>query len=324
MAFGDLINEFSWSPSRDRAFHGCRRAYWWRYYGHWNGWKATAPVWTRIAYRLGKLDTLDTWAGSIVHDLLEVTMKNAALGHAPEAGNLSLEARRRLRQGWVESRDGHWVKKPKAFVNLWEHYYGSEDDRSPERTEAIRERVNTSLTAALDGPWADRLMRLGTSCLRNIEVLDSITVAGHRVWVKPDLAYDDSGITHLVDWKTGRPKEEDRFQVRSYAMLAGEKWQVPPERCAGALVYLGRNEVQVVEVTTSELEEAKARMVASMTEMRAPLRDPAANLALPEDFPRTSDTAECAHCNFRQLCYGGADVPGARLAGDPADAAPVA
>ena len=39
----DIQNELVWSHSRGRAFHDCRRAYWYTYYGSWGGWDSAAP-----------------------------------------------------------------------------------------------------------------------------------------------------------------------------------------------------------------------------------------------------------------------------------------
>ena len=39
----DLVNEFSWSRSRDHTFQDCRRKYFYHYYGAWGGWDASAP-----------------------------------------------------------------------------------------------------------------------------------------------------------------------------------------------------------------------------------------------------------------------------------------
>src|SRR3989337_885626 len=35
----DLVNEFSWSRTRDNAFKECRRRYYYQYNGAWGGWE---------------------------------------------------------------------------------------------------------------------------------------------------------------------------------------------------------------------------------------------------------------------------------------------
>lgn len=314
-----LENQFSWSPSRARLFDGCKRAYWWRYYGHWHGWDPEAPAEARVAYRLGKMDTMDTWAGTIVHDLIEMAIKKARWGRPIRGDELRKQARARLRIGWVQSRDGHWRHEPKRATNLMAHYYGSEEGLDRVRTDAIAERVYTALDHFSEGPFPPLLARLNRDAWRSIEGLDSIEVRGQTVYVKPDLAFDhpDDGTTWLVDWKTGLPSDKDDFQVATYALFAGAKWGVPAERCRGVLVYLAQGEQRQVDVTAEALGRAREAIEGSIGAMLDALPDAAVNDAPRELFPRTEDRSACTWCAYRQLCFGKDGIPGADLAQDP-------
>ncbi|MBU1700874.1 MAG: PD-(D/E)XK nuclease family protein, partial [Candidatus Eisenbacteria bacterium] len=50
-----LKNTFSWSHSRKRLFDDCPRAYYFRYYGSWEGWLHDAPPLARALYILKQL-----------------------------------------------------------------------------------------------------------------------------------------------------------------------------------------------------------------------------------------------------------------------------
>jgi hypothetical protein len=309
-----FTNAFSWSPSRARLFAGCRRAYWWRYYGHWNGWKSDAPWEARVAWRLGKMHHFATWSGTIVHDTVERALRRLLHDGEPVTeGALHRDARAALRTGWKQSRDGDWTRWPKDAVNLWEHYYGSAADRSPERAQALSERVYRCLSHFAKGPYPGLMATLRPGAVRNLEELTKVEVLGHTVWVKPDLAFDADGHHWLLDWKTGVPKEEDRFQIGVYALLARDGWALPPERVSGRLVYLHADSEETVPVTAALIDETRARIEASMEAMLAPLRDRTENLADPGDFPQTMDRAECRACNFHHLCFGAEGAPGAML-----------
>jgi CRISPR/Cas system-associated exonuclease Cas4 (RecB family) len=317
----DFKNEFSWSNSRDRLFQRCKRAYFWRYYAHWGGWDRRAPEQARVAYRLGKQDSFATWAGTIVHDTIEEAIKALRDRRQPiELDALKSRARAMLRRGWVQSRDGHWVSSPKRAVCLWEHYYGDDEDRRPERTKYVSDVVYGGLQGFVDGPWPELLARVPVAGFRNIEVLDTIPVNGRKVYVKPDLAFEhpDDGLIWLVDWKTGVPKEADQFQVASYALFAREKWGVRAEQTRTVLAYVSRGEQQDFSPTDADLDAARDRIAASMEAMASLLQggDQDANEAAIEDFPMTEDEGTCRSCNFRQLCFGIEGVPGATQAGD--------
>ena len=49
---GTLVNELSWSVSRNSLFSECRRAYYYNYYGSWGGWEANTSATTRKFYIL--------------------------------------------------------------------------------------------------------------------------------------------------------------------------------------------------------------------------------------------------------------------------------
>ena len=64
----DLRNDFSWSRSRDGAFHDCRRKYYYQYYGAWGGWDPAAAPEVRRLYVLKQLQSRQQWVGRAVHD----------------------------------------------------------------------------------------------------------------------------------------------------------------------------------------------------------------------------------------------------------------
>ena len=70
-----FTNTFSWSASRDRLFRTCPRAYYYNYYAYWNGWSYNADEKTKTIYKLKKLQGLPLWAGSTVHDVIQVFLE---------------------------------------------------------------------------------------------------------------------------------------------------------------------------------------------------------------------------------------------------------
>ena len=79
----DLVNELVWSHSRSKAFAGCKRAYWFNYYGSWGGWDAAAPTDVRDAYVQKKLTTRAMWTGTVVHQVAEDALRRVRDGDAP-------------------------------------------------------------------------------------------------------------------------------------------------------------------------------------------------------------------------------------------------
>src|SRR5215475_10053588 len=61
----ELLNEFSWSRSRDGSFQECRRKYFYHYYGAWGGWDTTAAEDVRRLYILKQLASRQQWASGV-------------------------------------------------------------------------------------------------------------------------------------------------------------------------------------------------------------------------------------------------------------------
>ena len=105
--------EFSWSISRQRKLDQCPRGYFYTYYLGWNGWMDDAPTETRVAYRLGKLTSLDALLGQQI-DVRARELEAAARAGAvlPEADELETRTREALRQLWTRPRPAGPPSRP--------------------------------------------------------------------------------------------------------------------------------------------------------------------------------------------------------------------
>ena len=310
-----LVNEFSWSPSRDRLFQSCQRAYYFCYYGSWGGWDASAPERTRLIYMLKNLQTLALWGGSIVHDVIKTYLSRARSDQMPfSVGELQEAARQLLRRGWVESAKGAWQSNPKRAVHLFEHYYGDGTNRLPaEQTEALKQRVFEALESFCNSETVAELLALPYANWKSIDVLNSFQPEGVdgeplKVWSAIDLAYVDcEGMLHIVDWKTGAEHREELVrQLQCYALYAMQEWRTPLERLRLEGVFLNDGGLRKpFHPTPESLAMARKYIGNSAKAMRARLRDADANTAAEEDFPPTGvEKDACRTCPYRQLCSG--------------------
>ncbi len=306
-----MENRFSWSPSRERLFHTCKRAYFYHYYGSWGGWSHDAPERVRLAYRLKQISTIQMWAGAVVHQIIQEaleTVRDATLGLAPPgsvelltAERLRARAREEMIRGWRQSKGKAWQVRPKGNLNLFEHYYGLPKAEVDAASVEARDRVWACLDWFREGPMWERVLAIPRDGWISVEELESFEVDGTLVWVQLDLAFREGRGAVVVDWKTGSPKEEDRLQAEVYGLFARESWG-DVGAVAAELQYLFTREVQTMEVRPGLLEQTREYIAASVGEMRALLVDPERNVAREEDFPTTHDPGACTTCKFRELC----------------------
>ncbi len=305
----EITNEFTWSASRDRLFRECERAYYYNYYGSWGGWKDEADARTRQLYLLKNIQSMEIWAGGIVHAVIKEALNRHAQKQVPvRAGELQARARQMLRGGWLEAVNREWEKRPKR-TNLFDLYYGNGKSVPPERSEKIKDRVYGALEAFAGAEILREILAVPYMSWKTVDTLESFVLddaQGLKVWCAIDFAYvAPSGLLQIVDWKTGGENAEAlQVQLGCYALYAGGKWHVPVERMELKAVFLNEGaRVGRYEVSPQVIVDTREHILGSAAAMREKLRDPAANLPLDEDnFALAARDFTCRHCNFRAAC----------------------
>lgn len=306
----DFKNEFSWSWSRHRAFLECRRKYWLAHYGFWGGWKRGSPQ--REIYTQKRLNTRPQWLGSLVHELVERTLKDALNGRAASPERVVERARRRAWGMIEDSERGRYRDEPKHRPGFVEHYYGQEVTR--EQWEQDVEEIARQLAGLFGNPVFRRLLDVPAR-IREIEELQQLQVGSVPVWVSLDVLVEDGeGGFVVIDWKTGRGHDVETVagQLSVYGAYVLQRYldedlrEVTPQaldRVKAMYVNLRSGDREVLSVDLTALTDALECIDGSASEMRALLVDEAENVARIDDFPMLPEgSAACSTCNFRGTC----------------------
>ena len=316
--------EFSWSISRQRKLDQCPRGYFYQYYLGWNGWLDEAPTEARVAYRLGKLTSLDALLGQQVDVRARELEAAARAGQAlPAAEDLELRTRAALRQAWTRSQNGRvaFEQRPSKVVMLRSIYQGQ--DTQPE-TDRLNEKAGPSMRGLLATSHWERLRGRGDEGRVSVPDFASFAWSGIKVFAAPDLAYVADGVLHVVDWKTGRADETQPVQVLLQMWWALETYPELARAAAegslevrGSLEYVTAGATQPVEppapvvspdcgatpATLDDFREACAGTVrAGVTQMRALLADPERNVPLGKDAFERRESGLCRMCAFAPVC----------------------
>ena len=308
MARKPLVNEFSWSKSREGVFSECKRRYWFQYYGSWGGWEMDADPRTRDIYILKQLVTRYIWVGNVVHRSIERSLKNHRASPKPLAvdvdGIVTLTLQQ-MRSDFKDSRSGLYRLKPKT-TGFLEHEYrlavAAEDwKRAAETVERCLRNVYASEI------YADILLVPREDWLE-IEDLSSFDLDGSKIIVVLDFSYRMADEVVIVDWKTGASDEQvNRFQLACYTLYAGRKWGTPPGKVRALEYNVNRNEAIQHILTAEDIDRTLGLVRGSIADMKRMLRDPDANIAVEDDFPRVNDPRTCRRCNFLRVCNP--DIP---------------
>ena len=299
----ELTNEFSWSRSRDGTFQECRRRYFYHYYGAWGGWEAAAPPEVRRLYVLKQLATRQMWAGRVVHDAVEMALHVFREGRDVPVEPFIEDVVERMRVEWRGSRAGHYRDAPKTLA-LFEHEYTLE--LKPEVWQAMRGTVVTCLRNFFRLPLVGSIRRTSSEHWSIEHWSKVFAFEGTPVWIAPDFGFwTAEGRLALIDWKTGGGGGNGNgasFQLGCYALYANDLLGVDPARVDLLEVNLREPLVTAHTWDAARLDAVREQLRLSIRAMKAYLADPAANVAVIEEFEWTEDLRICRWCNFRAVC----------------------
>jgi hypothetical protein len=297
----ELVNEFSWSRSRDNTFQDCRRKYFYHYYGAWGGWDAGAAEEVRRLYVLKQLSTRQQWAGRVVHDAVEMAFHAFAQGRDIPVEPFVADVIERMRADWRSSKAARYRESPKTPA-LFEHEY--QVDLKPEVWQALSGNVARCLRNFFRLPLLAAIRKTAPEHWSIEHWSKVFDFEGTAVWVAPDFGFwTEEGRLALVDWKSGGANGEGAaFQLGCYALYAHEVLGVPPAKVDLFEANLREPLITPHHWSDERLEEIKERLRLSIRSMKAYLVDPEANVADIAGFEKTEELRICRWCNFRAVC----------------------
>ncbi len=297
-----ILNEFSWSKSRDEIFQTCPRQYYFNYYGYWGGWHQSAPERTRQIYILKNLKNRYLWAGDTVHQCIKHTLTNLQRGisilNVDEIVSITID---KMREEFRSSREKRYLIYPKSCA-LFEHEY---DEGLPNVVwKKVAEDVETCLRNFYGSKLFAMLKNLPQEVWLEIEDFSFFYLDDIKIWAVLDCSFrNNEGIT-IIDWKTGRSIAEDiSLQLSCYAMYGRYKWKIKPEKITLIEYNLLTNQKGVFGITEGEIKDTLAYIKGSVADMRSLLVDAKNNIPKDEEFfKKIKDDRIRDRCNFRKVC----------------------
>ena len=299
----DFKNQFSWSTTRDSVFRQCLRQYYFNYYGFWGGWHGDVSGRTRQIYVLKQLQTRQMWAGEKVHHCIERSLTNlhrgVALLNAEEAVDITL---RTMRSDFRFSRSKEYWQMPKG-CGLLEHEY---DIPVPDSEwKAIADHVRDCLKAFYHSGLWEKLKAVPGKEWLEVEEFSHFLLNEVTIFVKLDCCYREKDKVVVLDWKTGKSRKRDAhlLQLVCYTLYACERWGKKPNQVVAQECRLPSMEVIHHPVGGGDIDDAKAYIRGSITDMKSLLKNKEENEPLEEAaFDITEDDRPCRSCNFRKVC----------------------
>lgn len=298
----------SWSISRKTHFESCRRHYFYHRF-----WGQDPKLRWRI-FEMRNLTTLTMLRGQIVHTVIAEALKSVRYGQAvtPKLAKDSVTAI--IRERWQESARKLWHvdnrppgRKQSEFTSLVEHYYQfpnlSERARDAQQVAwaCVENLIGSDLWAGIASSSPSDWMEIEN------EEFPSFDLDGIKIYTKIDFAHAN-GVNTIIDWKTGKPGDNDRKQLALYSLYAQSKWEWDPQETQLMAVYLHPElHVETFTPTQPDLDAVREEVKASFSQMME--LEPTFGPADIKDFPTNGAPGECGWCRFRGICEATRDRP---------------
>jgi putative RecB family exonuclease len=119
-----------------------------------------------------------------------------------------------------------------------------------------------------------------------VEIDDTLALLG-----RIDRIDRDGGGLHIIDYKTGAPREPDPLQLQMYGLIVVRKFDPAPIRAS--CHYLGTGEW----ITQAATEE-------TMAEALGDVRRQVAAIVVEREYPASAGSL-CGYCDFVEICREG-------------------
>ena len=278
-----------WSASRYDTFSGCKREYYYRYYGKYD------PVHSRQKIDCLKyLTSVPLETGNIVHDVIKAVLQRLQKSEA----DIDAERFRQFVRSETEKQC-----RAKTFFEVYYKEVESVDSQN------LLPKIEQCIDSFLGSPRYDWIKK-ATIATRDQWLIEppgygEARIDNLKVYCKVDFLFPaDDGIV-IVDWKTGKEDDDKHTkQLMGYTAWAGYHLNRFAADVTPIVAYLQPSYREVeISPTDSDLVAFRERIEKETREMYAFCRDIEENLPLDKYlFPMTENLGVCRFCKFQELC----------------------
>lgn len=314
-----------WSFSAGRSFDRCPRRWFFRsVVGH----HAAKDPARREAYLLSKLDSLWSWRGRLVDDVITYhVIPSLTVGRDPDLAPLLAVARESY-EAHLAFAGAHRLREAAMrpgqhpdFLALLEVERGA----PPSDADLARawDDIETALTNLLAmHALLERLKGATLLLAQRALTYKRALAGGEAVTVRavPDLlAFFNDAPPLIVDWKVHTYASTDyREQLAGYALAlirSDGQWGLPnlrrltPTDVDLIEAQLLKDELRSYTLTDEDFRHIDVYRGESAMRMQALLKDRSKGNRDPYTVPTTTDLRTCEGCNFKALCWDGPAGP---------------
>ena len=300
-----LTNTFSWSLSRYNLFNFCERAYYFHYYGSWNGWDKHATPEAKNAFRLKHLTTKELWLNTILKKALHETVNN---GPKDLPSKIFVQNSKKILSLDIRSLYAkEWQDDPKK-VCIKEIYYNEVDLNAA--ISWIKDNLNNKVEMLQHSKLFSELSKLPYSAFATTNQPLSFTLDNIPVWISPDLIWDFQGKKHFLnlDNSSNWP-----FKAGLNVLYAAQKWKYPTKKIICHTMFFDNSQTNQTSQTPPTKHNCfSVYAVRSPKEIKNIIADSSKEMqsrltfnkkAYIKNFSKTNDSEKCKICKFNRKSH---------------------
>lgn len=277
-----------WSHSRYDTFQTCKRKYYYTYYS-----KYDTENKQKIA-ELRRLTAVPLAIGNISHKILNRLLKRIKKTLHPIDRKKFASFSRNIAKNYFDQK------------HFQEIYYN--DIKKIDFEEKIFSRVSKGLSNFLESKrlrWLfDKASIKKDKWLIEPEGHGECRINGMKAYCKVDFLFPTEDEIHVIDWKTGKPKEKHKDQLKGYVTWVAFHFGKKYNEIKPTVAYLlPEYEEESIKVNESNIGYFSSQIREQTNEMYKYCKEYKSNIPLEKSqFYLTENEHWCKFCNFRQLC----------------------
>lgn len=275
-----------WSYSNAKIYDTCPRQFF--FYQQAQSTDSERDVDSEPELRINHVGSAGAIVGSAVHQSISREIDRWRKGDSPSMLNAQSVAGELIR----EFCDTH------TFSAEDQGTVAGDNSESSRLQDSLARTANAHLQTFFQVVWP----RFSSHRYIVHETLDSFTVRGHTVWVRPDLCTRNvSGELVVTDWKTSAVDRFNRsLQLLAYALWAHRKYEPDPARIHAQQIHTGTGEFDPETINRQQLEDVVERIVTDCEEWNARSDQ--------SEFPPDPEPNKCQKCRYLEQCGPGQAV----------------
>jgi CRISPR/Cas system-associated exonuclease Cas4 (RecB family) len=295
------VIKVGWSYSKMEMLKSCPRKYYYNYFGAGKRKAKEDTNKSEIAF-LSKMSNIHTTVGTIVHESIAIFLRKRQKEEEWNFEQLKWLAEKKLNDTidyTVKLKNGEETNNPFPLCPIKELFYNT--SLKDEIIDFAKAKINISLEHFYNSEDYEKIRDNGFYIETIVESMAKFKLDNTNIDGVIDIAFEDDGKFHIVDWKTSHYEpEETSVQLLVYALWAIEKHGKEIDEINIYKAYLLDGKIEPLEFTQKHLDRAKAKIRQSVEEMT--MLEQYGIDGIIEAFDCCDEPKVCKLCPFEKIC----------------------